>query len=280
MPTVPFIRAPFTFRTSVAFAAMLVAVSTFWISRAGAAPADVTVCHDAAIGRQRTEIDADVALPRFDAALGTLTEVTVPVQSIHLDTDATFENIAASAVTFAEQMTYSVAFTSPSGLPSPTALSGTVVRIPTQVLAAFDGTFDFAGPSAVTQPSVGRDESAGAVASTDPAVLAAFTGTGTVPFHVATTISETFMGGGGNVQAAINTYASASVQVCYRYQPTVVVPPSEPPVEVAGSVVTRVPTLPATGSSTIPLTLAAVASIAVGTVLARRYRTERPSLAD
>lgn len=248
---------------------------------AGAAPGDVTTCHDATIARQRTEIDADATVPQFDGALGTLLEVTVPVQSVHLDTDSSFENVAATPVTFAEQMTHSVTFTSPAGLPSPAPVSGTLVRVPSQVLAAFDGTLDYGGASAVTQPSVGVDDTAGPVASTDPAVLAAFTGSGTMPFHVTTSISETFTGGGGNVQAAINTYAAALVRVCYRYQPIVVVPPpEEPTIEVAGASVSRVPTLPETGAATIPLALGGCAAIGVGAVLVRRFRTAAPSLLD
>ncbi len=268
------------------FAAVVVG-ATFGTTAAGAAPGDLTACHDAGIARQRTEIDADATVPQFDPALGTLLEVTVPAQSVHLDTDATFENIAATPVTFAEQMTHSVTFTSPAGLASPGPVSGTLVRIPTQVLAAFDGTLDYVGPSAVVQPSVGLDDSAAPVASTDPAVLAAFTGTGTMPFHVTTSISETFTGGGGNVQAAINTYASASVQVCYRYQPVVVVPPTTPTpptppptIEVAGASVTKTPTLPETGAATIPLAAGGLAAIGVGSVLVRRFGTAAPSLLD
>jgi len=260
---------------------VLVSVGLAAPTSAGAAPADVTACHDAAIARQRTEIDADAVVPQFDPTLGTLLEVTVPTQSVHLDTDAAFENIAATPVTFAEQMTHSVTFTSPAGLPSPAPVSGTLVRVPSQVLAAFDGTLDYGGASAVTQPSVGVDDAAGPIASTDPAVLAAFTGSGTMPFHVATSISETFTGGGGNVQAAINTYAAAAVRVCYRYQPIVVVPPpEEPTIEVAGATVTRAPSLPETGAATIPLALAGSAAIGVGALLVRRFGAAAPSLLD
>lgn len=246
---------------------------------AGATPADVTTCHDATVARQRTEIDADATVPQFDGALGTLLEVTVPVQSVHLDTDSSFENVAATPVTFAEQMSHSVTFTSPAGLASPAPVSGTLVRIPTQVLAAFDGTLDYVGASAVTQPSVALDDTAAPVSSTDPAVLAAFTGSGTMPFHVATSISETFTGGGGNVQAVINTWAAATVQVCYRYQPVVVVPPSTTPtIEVASASVTQAPTLPETGAATLPLAVGGATAVAVGSLLVRRFRGPTPSL--
>jgi hypothetical protein len=142
----------------------------------------------------------------------------VPVQTLHLDTDAAFENTAQTAVTFEEHMAYQVTFTSPGGLASPAPVTGTIPRVPSQTLAAFDGTLDFAGPSAVAQPSTARDAAAAPVASSDPTVLEMFTG-GTVAFHVASVIGETFTGGGGNVEARINTYASATVRVCYRYEP-------------------------------------------------------------
>lgn len=288
-------RAPIAARAVAtalaALAATLIVAGALVVgpAQAGAAPGDVTACHDAGISRQRTEIDADAVVPQFDSALGTLLEVGVPTQSVHLDTDSAFENVAATPVTFAEEMTHSVVFSSPAGLPSPAPVSGALARVPTQVLAAFDGTLDYVGASAVVQPTVGLDDSAAPVASTDPSVLAAFTGSGTMPFHVATSISETFTGGGGNVQAAINTYAAASVQVCYRYQPVVVVPPTTPPptepppttpptIEVAGASVTATPTLPKTGAATLPLAIVAVTAIGVGTVLVRRFGTAAPSL--
>jgi hypothetical protein len=207
------------------------------------AAAEATVCHDGSLARQRTEIDADITVPGFDPSLGTLLEVQVPTQSVQLDTDAKFENTAQTAVTFAETMTYQVTFTSPGGLPSPAAINGTIPRVPSQTLAAFDGTLDYLGASAVTQPSTARDESASAVSSSDPGVLAAFTG-GSVPFHVATSIGEQFTGGGGNVMASINTFASAAVRVCYRYAPPAPPPTSPPtttPPRVAGATATAPP---------------------------------------
>jgi hypothetical protein len=225
-------------RRLVARALVTVALLLLASGPAAAAPAppddEATVCHDAGLARQRTEVDADISVAGFDDDLGTLLEVQVATQAVHLDTDAVFENTAQSAVTFEEHMTYQVTFTSPGGLTSPPPVNGTIERVPSQTLAAFDGTLDFAGASAVTQPSTTRDATATPVSSTDPGVLAAFTG-GTVAFHVASSIGETFTGGGGNVEAKINTYAAASVQVCYRYAPpappttTSTRPPAPPP---------------------------------------------------
>lgn len=213
-----------------------------------AAAAEQTVCHDASLSHQRTEVDTDVALPRFDPGLGTLLAVSVPTQSVHLDTDARFQNTAQSSVVFSEDMHYTFALTSPGGLPSPSPLTGTIARIPPTTLAPFSGTLDYQGPSSVVEPPTSRDASAAAVTSSDPGVLAAFTGPGMVPFHVKSAIAELFNGGGGNVVASIHTFVSGAVQVCYRYAtvevsgtPPALAPP--PPPAVGPSPVVVVPVL-------------------------------------
>jgi hypothetical protein len=208
-----------------------------------ASAAEQTVCHDAALSHQRTEVNTDVVLPRFDPSLGVLLAVSVPTQSIHLDTDARFQNTAQSSVVFSEDMHYTFTLTSPNGLPSPAPLAGMIQRIPATTLAPFSGTLDYQGPSSVTEPSTSRDAAAASVTSGDPAVLSAFTGAGTVPFHVQSAIGEVFNGGGGNVEFQINTFVAGAVQVCYRYAtvevsgvpPAVASPPAfaPPPVVVA-----------------------------------------------
>jgi len=270
-------------RAVLAVMAVTALVTIITPSLAAADPApEATQCHDAVLARQRTEVDADMTVPRFDPALGTLLEVSVPNQDVHLETDARFENTAQTAVMFSEHMDYQVTFTSPNGLGSPVPLVGTIERVPLQKLAAFDDTLDFAGASAVAQPSTTRDAAAAPVASTDPGVLGAFTGPGTLAFHVSTVIGETFMGGGGNVEAQIHTFASASVRVCYRYAPPVSPPTSTPttnPPQVFTEVVTPPPpTLPRTGSGSTPLAVAGIAALGFGALLATRGRRPRPSL--
>ena len=260
----------------------LAAAGLFVLADPATAADEATVCFDASLARARTEIDADLVVQQFDGSLGSLLEITVTGPSIHLDTDAVFENTASSAVVFAEHMDYQVLITSPSGLASPPPIAGTIQRVPSQTLTAFDGTLDFLGTSAVVQPSTARDETAGTASSTDPSTLSAFTGTGTMPFHLATAISETFTGGGGNVEAQINTFAAAAVRVCYRYAlppPEVageVTTPSTPPPPATPTVTHR--TLPLTGRSSVPLTVAGMSALVVGVALARRFRSPRPSL--
>ena len=195
---------------------------------------DQTVCHTGSLARQRTEVNTEVALPRFDPSLGTLLSVSVPTQAIHLDTDARFQNTAQSSVVFSEDMHYTFTLTSPGGLASPAPLVGMIERIPPTTLAPFSGTLDFQGPSSVTEPSTSRDAAAAAVSSSDPGVLAAFSGAGAVGFHVQSAIAEVFNGGGGNVAFQINTFVAATVEVCYTY--------GVPEVSAAPPTVTAAPT--------------------------------------
>ncbi len=204
------------------------------------------MCHDAALPHQRTEVDTDVVVPRFDPSLGTLLAVSVPTQTVHLDTNARFQNTAQTAVVFSEDMHYTFTLTSPSGLPSPAPLVGMIPRIPPTTLAPFSGTLNFQGPSAVTEPPTARDAAAAPVTSNDPSVLGAFTGPGTVAFHVHSAIAEVFNGGGGNVQFEINTFVAGAVEVCYRYGTVAVsaaAPAVAPPPAVASSPVVAAPRL-------------------------------------
>ena len=193
---------------------LLVAVTS------GPAGADQTTCQTGTLARQRTEVDADLDVARFDPSLGTLVSVSVPTQTVHLDTDGKFQNTAQSSVVFSEDMQYQFTLTSPGGLASPAPLTGMIQRVPTTTLAPFSGTLDYTGPSSVVEPSTSRDAAAAAVTSTDPAVLAAFSGAGSVPFHVQSMISEVFNGGGGNISFVVDTFVAATVQVCYTYAVT------------------------------------------------------------
>lgn len=236
----------FARRGALAFAAVL-ALSGLTLGSGArrAVAADQTVCHSAALPHQRTEVNTDVALPRFDPSLGVLLEVSVPTQTVHLDTDARFQNTAQTAVVFSADMHYAFTLTSPNGLPSPAPLVGMIARVPPTTLAAFSGVFDYQGPSAVTEAPTARDAAAAPVSSSDPAVLSAFTGAGTVPFHVQSAIAEVFTGGGGNVRAEIHTFVSGAVQVCYRYGTVQVsgAPPAVSPPAVAPSPVVVTPVL-------------------------------------
>ncbi len=226
---------------------------------------------------QPTEIDTDLLVQKFDPRQGTLLEVTVPTRMIHLDTHAAFENTAQTPVVFAETMNYQAIFTPPSSLGAPKIISGSVARVPSQTISAFDGTMDFSGNSSVSQAPVAWDVAGGAMASSDPSILTEFSGSGSVAFRVTTAIGETFTGGGGNVQASITTAASGSVEVCYRFAPPIV-PVVEPPVEIipAAEVVSAAaPSLPRTGAAAGPLVTAGLAAVAIGggmLLVGRRFK--------
>jgi len=210
----------FTRRVAAVSVTLFVASGLVVAATAGPAGADQTTCQTGTLARQRTEVDADIDVARFDPSLGTLVSVSVPTQTVHLDTDGKFQNTAPSSVVFSEDMQYQFTLTSPGGLASPAPLTGTIQRVPTTTLAPFSGTLDYTGPSSVVEPSTSRDAAAAAVTSTDPAVLAAFSGAGTVPFHVQSMISEVFHGGGGNISFVVDTFVAATVQVCYTYAVT------------------------------------------------------------
>jgi len=93
-------------------------------------------------------------------------------------------------------------------------------------------------------------------------------------------IGETFMGGGGNVEAQIHTFASASVRVCYRYAPPVSPPTSTPPISTPPTSPPQSPppTLPRTGSGSTVLAIVGAAAIWLGALLATRGRRPRRSL--
>lgn len=231
---------PFARRGALALAGALVLSGAATAFPRAVGAVNPTVCHTASLARQRTEVNTDVALPRFDPSLGTLLSVSVPTQTIHLDTDARFQNTAQSSVVFSEDMHYTFTLTSPAGLASPPPLVGMIQRIPPTTLAPFSGTLNFQGPSAVTEPSTARDAAAAPVSSSDPGVLATFTGPGTLGFHVQSAIAEVFHGGGGNVAFQINTFVAAAVEVCYTY--------GVPQVSAAPPTVTPAPTPTATPS--------------------------------
>ena len=218
------------------------------VGTSSAGAAQLTTCSDGSLARQRTEVDSDIPVQQFDASLGTLQSVTVSDQTVHLDTDSEFENKTPTPQTFAARMQYDATFTNPAGLTAPAVLSGTIQRVPSQVFPAFDGVLDFLGPSSFVQPTTAKDSSSPTATSTDPTVLAAFTGTGTVPFHLTTQISEIFTGAGGNSASITNTFASATVKVCYQYLTTEITTTTTQPIQILAAVaVAHRATLPLAG---------------------------------
>ena len=222
-------------------------------SAATPVPPEQTICFDGALARTRTEIDADISVPQFDASLGTLLGVAVTGPSMHLDTDAVFESTAGSAIISPRTWTTRCRSPAPAAWrrprPSWAASSASPPRRSPRSTARWTSSARVRSRS--RRPPATRPRRV--VTTADAPVLSAFTGAGTMPFHLTTVISETFMGGGGNVQAQINTFASAAVQVCYRYAPP---PPTEvlpDAVEPPAAPSPAAPTLPATGATSLPL---------------------------
>jgi hypothetical protein len=223
-----------------------------WAPVAGAA--DLTVCRSGSLPHQRTDVDADIPVAQFDPALGTLNAVSVATQTAHLDTDGRFENTAATPERFNAQMQYTITFTNHVGLPAPSPITGTIQRVSPVALATYDGAADFQGPDSVSEPSTTHDAAAVPMTSSDPVVLAALTGSGTVSFHVLSAIAEITNGGGGNIATQIDTFVAAEVQVCFTYsRPTVAT--------TTPTVPTTTPTVPTTAPTDPVATAAATAVV-------------------
>jgi hypothetical protein len=91
--------------------------------------------------------------------------------------------------------------------------------------AAFDGVIDFSGPSGETFLGVFADTTEQMIFN-DPAVLALFTGVGTVVLPVNAGGQSSHNGGNGFF--GFMTGASADVEVIYTFEPTAQLPVPEP----------------------------------------------------
>jgi hypothetical protein len=174
---------------------------------------------------------------------------------------------------------------------------------PVFTLPAFDGTFDFLGPSSIVlDPQSDSDLQADLFS--DSASLAAVTGTGMLDLNVAANAVTVVDTTGGNFVVDQVTVASYEIEICYRYEPLQTTttttttttatttttspgastspstsPPagsSSPPVTGAGAPspsspggapVEESPVLPATGGSAAAQALLALVLVGAGAIL-------------
>ena len=162
---------------------------------------------------------------RFDASLGTLVAVNL---TFNADITGSFaaENLGGSTIV----VSGTEAVTETINLPN----VGSIVVTPTiavnpgilgsigygpnnGTLVAFDGTADFGGTSGETVSNLSGSRS-DTEQLTDPALLAAFTGSGSIAIPItAAGTSQAF--GGGNLLTELTQKAGASVSVSYVYAP-------------------------------------------------------------
>lgn len=158
------------------------------------------------------------SLPQFDPALGTLTEIDVSING-QITSDIKVENRDSSAATITGTVAGNVAVSGPDFY----SAFATTSQNQTFNASAFDGVLDFAGTS-------GKDFGAISVPGTRAFILgtatqiADYTGTGTLTIYEEAQATSGATGG-GNLTASIDSSASATVTVTYRYIPENNLPP-------------------------------------------------------
>jgi hypothetical protein len=187
--------------------------SSAWICACHIALAQQQACYTGSVPLQQTSWSASVSLPMFDPALGTLQQIGFTFDAGTSGT-VEIENLDASPIVAQVQFSTFLTLTRPN-------LSTIAVANPTyffqQNFAAFDGTIDFAG----TSGSSLFPTSAASVQAVSPppaSDLSMFTGAGTITLPVTAVNASSFQGG-GNYALVLSQQASATVTVCYTYQP-------------------------------------------------------------
>jgi hypothetical protein len=155
---------------------------------------------------------------QFDSNLGTLTSVDIISMASVTDQIRT-ENQDAAPHTLVGTVSGTVTTTGPG-------VSGLIVNTTDTVsfnASAFDGTIDFAGTSG-HDFGLRTQTQTQTQTITNPASLAAYTGTGNVTFTQATD-SLSGVSGSGNVINSISTTAGGMVTVVYHYTPSLMIQP-------------------------------------------------------
>lgn len=180
-------------------------------------------CFSRSIPVSSTPLNGSMTFPRFDPALGTLTQISYSLTG-GAQGSAAAENLSPSApsnltMNFAAQLQ----LTRPD-------LSVIVVALPlatfNDTLSPFDGAIDFGGPSGVFHGGINASNTNSAISPPPISDLALFTGMpgnpGTITLPVIGTAASTAMGNGNEVFQFL-TQVSADCTICYTY--TVNTPP-------------------------------------------------------
>jgi hypothetical protein len=157
-----------------------------------------------------------LGVAQFNPALGTLEAVDVVVNGSIVGTVAA-ENLGDAAIVFGTTQDAAITLN----------LGGTVTaQVPLSVaasmtLGAYDGTLDFAGTSGQTVTDLTDPYYPGGTVSladseTDPAVLAAFTGSGNYDVPIAS-MATSLAQGGANIFSELFLDAGANVEISYVY---------------------------------------------------------------
>lgn len=196
--------------------ATLLAALAALVTTAATARADVIAIAATAVPLTDTDFSTTLSFARFDPALGTL-------QSITFDLTGTVAGLAQAENTSTRstsRITLNLSAEIDLQRPDGTNLAA-VLPLASTLFAAtrFDGQLDYAGTSGTTFSNL-----LNTISSTDTtsaaADLALFTGSsgnaGTLLLPVVATGSS-FAAGGGNIQSAFDTTASANASLIYTY---------------------------------------------------------------
>lgn len=171
------------------------------------------VCYERQIDLATTNWNNMIEIPRFDPALGDLLAVNW-VLTGYVEGNASFESLDAAPAVVTMNLQATITLFAPDNSPLDVVIP--VVQTMDNV-SEFDGTIDFGGTSGRSYLGVNDSEQV-VNSSSDPGVLALFTGLGNVslPVSAAGTSSAT---GAGNLVTIFQTAASAHIEICYKYVP-------------------------------------------------------------
>jgi hypothetical protein len=163
-----------------------------------------------------------VTVPKFDSTLGKLISVRVVASGI-VRGDITSENLSSSGNDITATVTGTFALSGPGvqnlGPSAPKTATAQQFNVP-----PFDGQDDFEGPDTVIFPTLTTAADTASQSLTNPAVLAAYIGTGTspgtVPFQFNPIGTAKATEDNGNIQTRSSAQASGAVTVQYTYIPS------------------------------------------------------------
>ena len=153
-----------------------------------------------------------ISVPKFDASLGTLNQITFTLNG-HVEGAARLENLETIPANITVNLSAMLKMMRPD-------TSVIVVTIPvvsvTELIAAFDGVIDFGGLSGRTHENLAGNHSETSVSPPPLSDLALFSGTGDIVLPVSAD-GYSSGSGAGNLLLQFNTLASAEATVTYDY---------------------------------------------------------------
>jgi hypothetical protein len=187
------------------------------------------VCYSDTLPESPTNWMANATLPKFDTALGTLTQIDFTLAS-QFHGNIGIESLDSTATNVASQLMVSASLYTPDMM---VIMGGTPTANFVDPLGPFDGTVDFMGTSGVMHTGVDASDMASGM-STDFALFSGPPGNpGTIDLPV-TTVGSSTSSGSGNVVSQFMVTAGATVTICYTYIPNVP-PVFQPPTPDCGS---------------------------------------------